>query len=338
MIASREYPIHVFRFSSRPRLSRLIPCCCRAAAAAWHGAASARRASPVPRAGAGTVGSAWPCRPAAPAPQPWRRPLQAAAGPSCCRLERRPPRRGLAGLPGLVPGPGASGGVAAGLRGGPRAGRATGRRGGALLRARLTPWRVSNPDGSREGLITGYYEPLITGSRQPGGAYNWPVLGCRTTCSTIDLGVIPELKGLRVRGRLVGKRCCPIIPAPTSARGSLRRQGPCCTPRDAVELFFLQVQGSGACSCPTAASCASPTPTPTAIPTSRSAAGWPTRASCASSRRRWRASRTGRGPTPGRLQEMLNANPSYIFFRECPAPTAGRWALGQPSPTGAAWR
>lgn len=34
---------------------------------------------------------------------------------------------------------------------------------------------------------------------------------------------------------------------------------------------------------------------------------------------------------PGRLQEMLNANPSYIFFREAPAGNGGPvGALGQP--------
>jgi membrane-bound lytic murein transglycosylase A len=31
--------------------------------------------------------------------------------------------------------------------------------------ANFTPYRVANPDGSTSGLVTGYYEPLLQGSR-----------------------------------------------------------------------------------------------------------------------------------------------------------------------------
>nr|WP_316642804.1 MltA domain-containing protein [uncultured Roseateles sp.] len=35
------------------------------------------------------------------------------------------------------------------------------------LTARLQPYRIESLDGSREGLITGYYEPLVAASRKP---------------------------------------------------------------------------------------------------------------------------------------------------------------------------
>jgi membrane-bound lytic murein transglycosylase A len=92
------------------------------------------------------------------------------------------------------------------------AAKAQGRTRGALLcaaffEARLSPWRVLNADGSREGLVTGYYEPLIKGSRSRSKAYPWPVHGVPDDLLTIDLGdVFPDLKGQRVRGRLVGQQ------------------------------------------------------------------------------------------------------------------------------------
>jgi len=42
----------------------------------------------------------------------------------------------------------------------------------AWLQQRLLPWRVESPDGATaEGLITGYYEPLIEATRTPRGAF-----------------------------------------------------------------------------------------------------------------------------------------------------------------------
>ncbi|MBT9501555.1 MAG: MltA domain-containing protein [Burkholderiaceae bacterium] len=37
----------------------------------------------------------------------------------------------------------------------------------AWLMARLQPYRIESMEGQREGLITGYYEPLVTASRRP---------------------------------------------------------------------------------------------------------------------------------------------------------------------------
>jgi membrane-bound lytic murein transglycosylase A len=39
------------------------------------------------------------------------------------------------------------------------------------LQQRLAPWRVEAPDGASDGLITGYYEPLVEATRSPRGAF-----------------------------------------------------------------------------------------------------------------------------------------------------------------------
>ena len=41
----------------------------------------------------------------------------------------------------------------------------------AWLQQRLQPYRVESPEGAPEGLITGYFEPLVDATRTPGGAF-----------------------------------------------------------------------------------------------------------------------------------------------------------------------
>ena len=43
------------------------------------------------------------------------------------------------------------------------------------LQQRLQPYRVEAPDGAPDGLLTGYFEPLVEASRQPRGAYRLPL-------------------------------------------------------------------------------------------------------------------------------------------------------------------
>ncbi|GGC89957.1 membrane protein [Undibacterium terreum] len=108
----------------------------------------------------------------------------------------------------------------------------------------FTPYQVINPDGSSEGLITGYYEPLLRGSRTRGGAYQTPLYGTPADLLTIDLGsVYPELKNMRLRGRLVGNKVVPYASRADTEQALAGKE--MLWVDDAVDAFFLQVQGSG---------------------------------------------------------------------------------------------
>lgn len=109
------------------------------------------------------------------------------------------------------------------------------------------PYRLVNPDGSTNGLMTGYYEPLLQGARQRTARFAHPALGVPPDLLTIDLsGVLPDLKHQRLRGRLQGNRVVPY-----ESRAEIVGQAQKFADRallwvdDAVALFFLQVQGSG---------------------------------------------------------------------------------------------
>jgi len=108
-------------------------------------------------------------------------------------------------------------------------------------------FRSINEDGSDEGLITGYYEPLLHGSRKASARYRFPLYSVPEDLLVVDLAELyPELKGLRLRGRLDGRRVVPYY-----SRAQIDRREPAVPAKvlywvdDPVELFFLQVQGSG---------------------------------------------------------------------------------------------
>jgi membrane-bound lytic murein transglycosylase A len=112
----------------------------------------------------------------------------------------------------------------------------------------LRPFQVVNPEGSAaEGLVTGYYEPLVRGSRKPSARYRYPVFGVPDDLLIVDLAeAYPELKGLSLRGRLEGRRIVPYYDRAGIEGGSAALAGrEIAWVDDPVELFFLQVQGSG---------------------------------------------------------------------------------------------
>jgi membrane-bound lytic murein transglycosylase A len=98
-----------------------------------------------------------------------------------------------------------------------------------------------------DGLITGYYEPLLTGSLVRERADQVPLRGPPADLLTIDLtDVEPRLKGMRLRGRLVGQRVVPYFSREEIARPGSTVTAPVLVWADnAVDAFFLEIQGSG---------------------------------------------------------------------------------------------
>ena len=112
---------------------------------------------------------------------------------------------------------------------------------------KLMPYQVFNTDGSEQGVITGYYEPLLKGSRFKGERFRYPLYGVPDDMLEIDLGdAYPQLKGQRLRGRLTGKKVVPYYKRAEIDSGTESLKGrELFWVESAVELFFLQIQGSG---------------------------------------------------------------------------------------------
>ncbi len=101
--------------------------------------------------------------------------------------------------------------------------------------------------GKRKGMITGYYEPLLHGAKQPDQRYRYPLYRSPDDMLVVDLASLyPELKGKRVRGRVVGNKVVPYYSrAEIDAQARPLEGQELLWVDDRDQLFFLQIQGSG---------------------------------------------------------------------------------------------
>ena len=202
-----------------------------------------------------------------------------------------------------------------------------------FFEANFTPWQLTNADGSTQGLVTGYYEPLIRGSRTRSARSAWPIHGVPKDMLTIELGdVYPELKSLRLRGRLVGNKVLPYWNRAQFGERAEQAQAPVLLwADDPIELFFLQVQGSGRVQLPDGSIVRLAYADTNGHPYQSIGRWLADKGELRVEQASMEGIKNWARANPGRLQEMLNANPSYIFFREAPAGNGGPvGALGQP--------
>jgi membrane-bound lytic murein transglycosylase A len=117
----------------------------------------------------------------------------------------------------------------------------------AFFETRFVPHEVRNEAGGLDGLITGYYEPLLLGNLTKTDRFRYPVYGLPPDLLVVDLGELyPELAGKRVRGRLEGRRVVPYFSRAEIEQGRLATSAPVLAwVDDPVALFFLHIQGSG---------------------------------------------------------------------------------------------
>jgi membrane-bound lytic murein transglycosylase A len=108
-------------------------------------------------------------------------------------------------------------------------------------------YRTSDGNG-RSLLVTGYYEPILAGSLKPSSSYLYPIYRVPPDLVAVDLAPF-GLKHCteRLIGRLEGNRVVPYFTrAEINGQGRLARyQGQLAWLKDPISVFFLHVQGSG---------------------------------------------------------------------------------------------
>ena len=174
-----------------------------------------------------------------------------------------------------------------------------------------------NGDGSRDGLVTGYYEPVLNGSFTRSERFRYPLYRRPDNLVTVDLArVYPELKGKPLRGRLDGHR---VVPYFSRAEIGDTQKNPLAGNEllwvdDPVEAFILQVQGSGRVRLPDGSQVAVGYADQNGYPYRSLGArlielGLMKREDVTlTSVRDWLAAH------PDETESLLNSNPSYIFF------------------------
>lgn len=101
--------------------------------------------------------------------------------------------------------------------------------------------------GDGKAFATGYYEPEIAGSRDRRPGYEVPIYARPTTLIDVDLGLFSDnLKGRKIRGRVNGSTFVPYYDRTEIEAGAIDRLAPIIAwAADPIDIFFLQIQGSG---------------------------------------------------------------------------------------------
>jgi len=189
---------------------------------------------------------------------------------------------------------------------------------------------LASSEGSDTGLITGYYEPVIEGSRTQSAVHRIPVFGVPDDLVVVDLAsVTPDVRHLRLRGRLEGRRLVPYASRSEIAARGLALGAPVIAwASDAVDLFFLHIQGSGQIRFPDGSRVRIGYADQNGHPFRSLGRYLVERGELKLEEASMQGIKAWAVANPARLQEALNQNPSYVFFRELPAEGGPIGALG----------
>lgn len=190
-------------------------------------------------------------------------------------------------------------------------------------------YKTTNADGTDSGMITGYYEPLLKGSRTKSAQYPYPLYQPPADMVTVELdSVFPELKFKRVRGRLVGNKLVPYYNrAEIETESSPIKGREFIYIDDIIDVFFLQIQGSGLVQLDNGEQVHVGYADQNGHTYNSIGRLLVERGELTLDKASMQGIKNWARNNLGKLRELLNQNPSYVFFRELPA--------GLPGPLGA---
>ena len=194
-----------------------------------------------------------------------------------------------------------------------------------FFRDNFDPFRVVNADESQTGLVTGYYEPLLRGSRVRTQKFKYPIYAPPQDLVSVELAEIyPDLKYKRLRGRIVDNKLVPYFArSEIESSGAPLRGLELAWVDDAVELFFLQIQGSGQILLPDGTRMRVGYADQNGHPFRSLAGALIRRSQIKAEHASMRGIKAWALRNPAKVQAFMNINPSYIFFKELPNDLSG---------------
>jgi len=194
-------------------------------------------------------------------------------------------------------------------------------------------YSTSTIAGDNNGLVTGYYQPILKGSRTKSAKYPFPLYGQPKDLITVDLSALfPELKYKRVRGKLEGNKLVPYY-----TRAEIESNTPPLAGSeivwvdDELDAFYLQIQGSGLIQLDTGEQLHLGYADQNGHTYNSIGKVLVQRGEMTASQASMQGIKDWARKNVGKLRELLNSNPSYVFFRELPGNLPGPLgALGVP--------
>jgi membrane-bound lytic murein transglycosylase A len=201
------------------------------------------------------------------------------------------------------------------------------------LNTHFNVYSVNNLDGTNTGMITGYYEPQLKGSRTKSAQYPYPLYRQPSDLITVELSdIYPDLKYKRVRGKLVGNKLLPYATrAEIEANPSPLAGNEIVWVNDIIDAFFLQIQGSGLVKLENGEQMHVGYADQNGHTYNSIGRLLIDRGDLTADQASMQGIKNWARNNLGKLRELLNSNPSYVFFKELPGGLTGPLgALGVP--------
>lgn len=199
----------------------------------------------------------------------------------------------------------------------------------AMLERELQPFAISD-NGQAEGLFTGYYEPEVSGALHRGGRFQTPLLRRPADLVQADLGAFAaDLKGRSIAGRVSGTHLVPYDDRARIEAGALDAQKLALMYlADPIDAFFLQIQGSGRVRMPDGQIVRVTYDAQNGRPYVPIGRLLVERGELARDKVSMQSIRAWLEAHPDQASALMNANPSYVFFRIAPGLPANEGARG----------
>ena len=206
----------------------------------------------------------------------------------------------------------------------------------AYLTNHFDVYATTNQDGTSTGLITGYFQPTLKGSRTKSAQFPHPLYRQPNDLIAVELAdIYPDLKYKRVRGKLQGNKLVSystraeieVNPSPLAGSEIFWVE-------DIIDVFFLQVQGSGIVSLENGDQVQVGYAEQNGHAYNSIGRLLVERGELNASQASMQGIKNWARNNLGKLRDLLNSNPSYVFFRELPTGLPGPiGALGVPIAT-----
>jgi membrane-bound lytic murein transglycosylase A len=165
----------------------------------------------------------------------------------------------------------------------------------------FTPYQLANTDGTVDGLVTGYYEPLLRGSRVRHAQYLYPLY--KWPAAYRNGETLPDRAQLLRSGVLRGSELVYVD--------------------DPVEAFFLQIQGSGRITMDDGTIMRLGVGGTNNQPYQSIGRWLIDHGQLTAAQATMQGIRAWARANPARVDGLLNVNPRFVFFRELSAQVPG---------------
>ena len=178
-------------------------------------------------------------------------------------------------------------------------------------------YRATGHDGNDQVLFTGYFEPIYDASLTPDETFRYPLYKKPEDLITADLSLFKnDLKGQKISGRIEGKKFLPYFSRKQIEEGALKGKNlELAWLKSPVDAAFLHIQGSGRLKLRDGGTLTMGYSAANGHPYQSIGRYMLDKGLLTREEMSMQAIRRYLSEHPEIVQEVLNHNPSYIFFR-----------------------